>query len=165
MQRGLSSYPLGIFLPWDSVISLPLFQFQFQCPPLATQLKNIGRASKASLSIYPSLFSALHPLLWISLTFNFWNFIFSFKELNWHQTWTSVSLTHTLWPLPHFQYLTSNSRRSYCGPLLSSSFFTLDLSSFSGLSCPQFPIPTYFRVSESDLQFGNRCASSGPGKR
>lgn len=55
MQRGLSSQPLGILLSWDSVISLPLFQFQFQCPPLASQSNNIGGASKASLSLYPSL--------------------------------------------------------------------------------------------------------------
>lgn len=81
----LSSPPAGIFFPWDSVISLSPFQFQFQCPPLAPELNNIGKASKAPLLPPSPLFFALHPILWLYLDFKFiylffLHFQFQFRE-------------------------------------------------------------------------------------
>lgn len=73
MQRGLSSHP-GVFTPWgfcDLSLSLLQFQFQFQCPPLASQLNNIGGASK-SLSLSPSIplaSSCPSPSSWYIFTF------------------------------------------------------------------------------------------------
>lgn len=64
MQRGLSSHPAGDFPPWGFCDLAPFsFNFKFQCPPLASQLNNIGRASKASLSLsfYPSLLLCPSP--------------------------------------------------------------------------------------------------------
>ena len=81
--REVYSLTWGILLPGDSVISLSLslslslsflqfqFQFQFQCPPLASQLNNIGRASK-SLSLFPSsplASSCPSPSSWYIFTF------------------------------------------------------------------------------------------------
>lgn len=103
---GFSS--LGIL--WSLSLS---FNFNFNALHWQHSWKILAEHQKPLSPSIPLFFSALHPLLWISLTFNFWNFIFSFKELNWHQTWTSVSLTHTLWPLPHFQYLTSKFQKKF----------------------------------------------------
>lgn len=71
------------FLPWDSVISLPAFQSQFQCPPLASELNNIGKASKASLSLSLSLCPSPYSLA--IFNFRFLNFNFSFSRLKWDQ--------------------------------------------------------------------------------
>lgn len=76
----LSSPPAGIFFPWDSVISLSPFQFQFQCPPLAPELNNIGKASKAPL-LPPPFFSLPFTLFsGYILYFNFLHFRFQFQE-------------------------------------------------------------------------------------
>lgn len=71
----------------------------------------LARHQKPLSPSIPLLFSALQPLLWISLTFShFFFFYFIFSELNLHQSWTSLktrlSQLHSHW---RFKFLPSST--------------------------------------------------------
>lgn len=152
---GLRSHPLGIFLPWDSVISRSLFQFQSHCPPLASQLRNIGRASKASLC---SSFFALQPFCWVSFTLNFFFYLFFSKHQN-----NSVSLTVCPVQLQlHFKSLSSSTSFSFFTSSEVKIFF-LSASLWMSLCVFHFSISVCFWVTAShSAQWSNRCARRAP---
>lgn len=105
-------------------------------PSNGITLEQYCRASNASPSFYPLFFSVLHPLFWISLTFNFFKL-----ALNWHQSWTlsvfNCSLSYSFCPpLPPFSLSFLSLDKHVVKSAFSKACSVLSVS----FSCPVFNV-------------------------